>query len=70
MPDNVSTYLINNVNVYYFSMIICNFILFQTASIKFYFFLVPKELNSELSLQLLVVEAVIISPDNPLDFQE
>ena len=30
------TYLINNVNVYYFSMIKCNTILFQKASIKFY----------------------------------
>ena len=27
------TYLINNINGYYFSMIKCNFILFQTASI-------------------------------------
>ena len=32
---NVFTYLINNVNVYYFPMIKCN--LFQTAFIKFYF---------------------------------
>ena len=30
------THLINNSNVYYFSMIKCDLILLQTASIKFY----------------------------------
>ena len=34
--SNLFTYLINNVNVYYFFMIKCNLTFFQTASIKFY----------------------------------
>ena len=32
---NVFTYLMNNVNAYYFSMSIQNFVLFQTTSTKF-----------------------------------
>ena len=49
-------------------MIICNIILFQTAFIKFFFCFGTKKPG--LGLQSLVVEAVIFSSDNPLDFQE
>ena len=47
---NICTYLINNVNFYNLSIIICNFILFQTASIIFYFCFSTKKINSRLGL--------------------
>ena len=39
----IITYLIKNVIVYYFPIIKCNFILFQTASIEFYSCFSPKK---------------------------
>ena len=60
--------LINNVNICYFSIIICNFILFQTASIELcsYF----SKLNFGVIIWLDVVTELILSSDNPLDCQK